>query len=805
MSRTILRRCMSAGFGFVALALLVLPTGCGEQDLYAPPDSPIGVIARLPLPSITEDVSVLGNFAYVAGGEAGLHVVDLRDPARPVLLSTINTTRYAYSVETASTVYPTGVYDIAFVVEGTEGITTYDITNPESSHSFNQGGGAVDGEALHIEVPDDPSRPFLVYQAESWHGIRIFKQDPSTPGLVNSTGAFTSTRGFAKGICAVNGWAYVADDEMGLAVIDCRVVELGSVRMVSATDTPGTARAVTVVDGYAYVADGLNGLAILRVDGGAAPVMVAQIPLPGLSRSVAVRDGRAYLAAQDGGVHIVDITNPSAPVLAGTVVTTYATGVAVANSGLVVASDRTEGLVILGGQPAFVDRTPPAMIRDLTAEAQGSVSVRLQWTAPGDDQFTGAAARYEVRRAALPITADNWGEALLVAGAPAPSRCGSRESFCFGGLPVGEQIYFAMRAYDGAGNASGVSNVPAATTASSNVPPTLTDVSVTPAFGSPGTLFTFEVTYLDGDGDAPASADLVLGGEHHAMTPSSGGALCGARYSVALTLPLGVYEHSFVFDDGNEHVVSTDPVVGPLAGEAFFTMGSPEDEPGREADEPLHTVVFSRAFHLEDHEVTQAEYEAVMGTNPSLHVGADLPVENVTWYDAIRYCNARSIQEGLSPAYGIDGESVTWTRDANGYRLPTEAEWEYACRGGTTTAFSSGAITRETCDLDPALDAVGWYCGNAGTEGPHPVKQKQAGPTGLYDLHGNVAEWCWDYYGPLDAGLAGDPAGPETGMQRVTRGGHWYYFARDCRSAARGAYWPESGDDLVGFRVARND
>ena len=117
-----------------------------------------------------------------------------------------------------------------------------------------------------------------------------------------------------------------------------------------------------------------------------------------------------------------------------------------------------------------------------------------------------------------------------------------------------------------------------------------------------------------------------------------------------------------------------------------FQMGSPESEAWRSDDERQHTVTVSD-FYMSQYELTQEEYKAVVGSNPSNFSGEDLPVENISWLDAIAYCNARSEQEGFAPAYTVEGQSVNWDRSANGYRLPTEAEWEYACRAGTTTPF----------------------------------------------------------------------------------------------------------------------
>jgi len=130
-----------------------------------------------------------------------------------------------------------------------------------------------------------------------------------------------------------------------------------------------------------------------------------------------------------------------------------------------------------------------------------------------------------------------------------------------------------------------------------------------------------------------------------------------------------------------------------------FTMGSPANEANREEDEVQYKVTVS-SFKMSKYEITQKEYEKVMENNPSYFKGSNLPVEQVSWYDAITYCNKRSVRERLTPVYTINGEDVTWNRNANGYRLPTEAEWEYACRAGTTTPFSTGNnITTEHIDV----------------------------------------------------------------------------------------------------------
>jgi formylglycine-generating enzyme required for sulfatase activity len=247
-----------------------------------------------------------------------------------------------------------------------------------------------------------------------------------------------------------------------------------------------------------------------------------------------------------------------------------------------------------------------------------------------------------------------------------------------------------------------------------------------------------------------------------------------------------------------------------------FTMGSPPDEPGRFDDEPQHPVTLTRAFLMCDHHVTQGEWEAIMGWNDSrFHGHANRPVENVTWFDCVVFCNRSSEKEGLESAYRItdieteghhvSAAAVTWNVNASGYRLPTEAEWEYACRAGSTTAFHNGSIAPHPltgCSADSILDVIGWYCVNSGRE-THDVKTKPPNAWGLFDMAGNVQHWCWDRYSELDAAPATDPAGPDFGAARLWRGGGWDYNPRHCRSADRGRDEAWGHYEDVGMRLCR--
>jgi formylglycine-generating enzyme required for sulfatase activity len=224
-----------------------------------------------------------------------------------------------------------------------------------------------------------------------------------------------------------------------------------------------------------------------------------------------------------------------------------------------------------------------------------------------------------------------------------------------------------------------------------------------------------------------------------------------------------------------------------------FIIGSPASEQGHSGNESPQRQITVGSFYMAKYPVTQAEYLEVTGANPSYFKGPSLPVEQVSWFDAIEYCNKRSLNEGLVPAYTTSGSDVSWNREANGYRLPTEAEWEYACRAGTQTPFYSGT----------SVDEAGWHSGNSRGR-TQPVGEKQPNPWGLYDMHGNVLEWCWDWLGNYPREAQADPQGPSSGTSRVYRGGCWRFEAHQTRSAYRFGNHANLRSLLVGFRVVRS-
>ena len=246
-----------------------------------------------------------------------------------------------------------------------------------------------------------------------------------------------------------------------------------------------------------------------------------------------------------------------------------------------------------------------------------------------------------------------------------------------------------------------------------------------------------------------------------------------------------------------------------VSGGAWFTMG---DNEGNENEKPVRQVIIT-CIYMGKYPVTQAEYQEVMGTNPSSNSGVgkdNFPVETASWYDAVEFCNKLSEKDNLEPAYNIDKDNpdpnndndydaIKWTvtmiPGANGYRLPTEAEWEYACRAGTTTRYSTGnTITGEQANYNSAgTTAAGGFNSN---------------PLGLCDMHGNVWEWCWDWYVENQYGntpnRVGNPPGPAAGVNRVRRGGSWKSAdAGELRSAYRESAGPDTAADDLGFRVLR--
>ena len=225
-----------------------------------------------------------------------------------------------------------------------------------------------------------------------------------------------------------------------------------------------------------------------------------------------------------------------------------------------------------------------------------------------------------------------------------------------------------------------------------------------------------------------------------------------------------------------------------LTPKGTFMMGSPESEEARFEDETQHEVTISKDYYLGVHEVTQAQYEKVMGTKPSYFQGDEIkgsstnnPVESVSWLDAVEFCKKLSDLPEEKAAGRV-------------YRLPTEAEWEYACRAGSKSAYSFGESSK-------SLGDYAWFDGNSNNQ-THPVGEKKANAWGLYDMHGSLWEWCSDWYDEYPTSAVSDPVGPREGKGRVPRGGSWNTRAAHCRTADRSRPGPSGRFYDYGFRVA---
>ena len=249
-----------------------------------------------------------------------------------------------------------------------------------------------------------------------------------------------------------------------------------------------------------------------------------------------------------------------------------------------------------------------------------------------------------------------------------------------------------------------------------------------------------------------------------------------------------------------------------------FEMGSHAGENGRSDNETQHVVTIGRSFEIQTTEVTQGQWLDLMGSNPSFFAdcGDDCPVENISWWDALAFLNLMSAGAGFEQCYEVSGcigsygvdfrcEKVVFKGlDCTGYRLPTEAEWEFAARGKTSSPFYSGGMVAPECEpRDPNLEQIAWYCGNSGRT-THPVGSKLPNRHGLSDMLGNVREWVWDWnFGDYTGEEERDPLGPPKGAGRTYRGGGWMNYARDCRVGARGYQEPDRRADSVGVRPVR--
>lgn len=326
-----------------------------------------------------------------------------------------------------------------------------------------------------------------------------------------------------------------------------------------------------------------------------------------------------------------------------------------------------------------------------------------------------------------------------------------------------------------------------------------------------------------------ATSDAIIRYTTNGAIPTATSPVYSDTITVTVSSPTTIRAKGFKSGWMDSAIARTYYIIGDLPADmcyvpgGTFTMGDTKGG-GEAAEIPTHSVTIG-SFYMGKHEVTQAEYNSIMGSNPATGhgVGDNYPVYYVSWYSALKYCNLRSMAEGLTPVYKIGSSTVPATTNpanwgpvptasnddwnnascdwtANGYRLPTEAEWEYAARGASSSPdyLYSGSDD---------INAVAWYSTNWGlaNQASHEVEALAPNGIGAYDMSGNVWEWCWDWYSIYSVDSKVNPVGPNGGTYRLVRGGVWYESPASCRVSYRNAYsfYPQNSDRSYGFRVCR--
>ena len=415
-----------------------------------------------------------------------------------------------------------------------------------------------------------------------------------------------------------------------------------------------------------------------------------------------------------------------------------------------------------GGPPDIV---PPAPIADLAAINPTAGSITLTWTASGDDGYSGTASQYDIRYSTSSINESNWAIAIQCVGEPSPKAAGSSESFTVSGLSPNSLYHFGMKTADEIPNWSTLSNIAVARTESEAPGGFVRIPAGTFMMGSP----------LD---EAERSNDET-------------------QHLVTLTRPFYISTREV-----------TNQQFAELANWAISNrhayVASSYDGNGNVWFHIVHILpysVYAYIFMLTDSDLYNTGYSY----NAVIHVVAgreDYPIKGVSWLGAASYCDWLNLREGLPYSYNYYLQEC-WDNDPYGrlgYRLPTEAEWEYACRAGTQTAFNTGNCLHSgtEANYNGSYPYTGCPSGTY-VDGVVPVGSYPANSFGLYDMHGNVLEWCNDKYGGYSGDIT-DPLGNTAGY-RVLRGGSWYDYASHCRSASRAYY---GSNAYIGIRPVRS-
>ncbi|MBW2633820.1 MAG: SUMF1/EgtB/PvdO family nonheme iron enzyme, partial [Deltaproteobacteria bacterium] len=522
----------------------------------------------------------------------------------------------------------------------------------------------------------------------------------------------------------------------GIEVVAGHDSAIGEVAMKSyygtagSIETPGEARDVFVVGSFGYVAGGDNGFTVIDINDPMAPAIAATIDTPGFAERIVVSGSYAYTADGSGGLLIIDIRNASSPYIVG--------------------SDSTDGYaynVAVTGTYAYVTHGGPGLSIMNISDPSDPVMI-------GDYVNTGGDARAVALVSSFAYVAD-WVVGLQIINISDLSNPFIIKTYVTQGNPECIKVRegYAYLGLD-ATNAFTVIDISDTDnpilTGSINISGSPSDIVLSGSFAYVATSEALHVINIEDPENLTLFQSLIFPGAPLGIF------VANSYIQVATTAGIHLVHIPDAHLEGDIKTSYTNSfdMTFNLIPAGTFTMGSPTGELGRYSDETEHEVTLTQSFYMQTTEVTQGQWQAVMGSNPSSFdsCGSDCPVEMVSWNDIqIFLSNLNAIGEGT-------------------YRLPTEAEWENTARAGSITALANGNISVTDCSYDENLDALGWYCYNSNSA-THIVAQKIANDWGLYDMHGNVYEWCQDWYGAYPSTPVTDPTGSASGSERVIRGG----------------------------------
>ena len=737
------------------------------------------------------DVVVDGEYAYIADGYQGVLIYDISDPVEPQLVAQDNTYGQTYGLAKKG--------ERLYVADGEQGLLVIDVEDPENWREISR-------NRFSFSVTDvDGLGPYAL--AISGAFLWVLDTDDIVDGqaaLISETQMY----GSLQRITVKDGRAYIATLGWDLLIVDLTDLEHPAIESTFRLETE--ALAADVLGDIVYVANNMGGMTLVDVSDSQNPQEVSNYDTRGFTSDVHVSLGYAYIGDDDGGLIVTETHCHCAPGYIGSRCQYCDT-----ESGY---SMREDGFTCFD-DPCLPNpcQEPHETVCSETLLGDAACSCDTEYLDYGDDEC----------RPADPCSVDD-------SCTEAHRYCTGSEGFvvCGGCMP----------GYHDESGSCVLDTYCLTTTCSRHGECTDLGDSIECACDT-GYREPFcdacdeeDGWHLSGDG-VTCTRDLCdpdpcsMRGR---CVPDNGTCVCEVRFTgdhcESCTDPTQNYPYCYGEEDLTEGYVAIP--------RGTFVMGSPYTEPFRYNTDPeierQHHVTLTRDFELSQYELTQSGFGSVTHWNPSQFTscGGDCPVEDLSWYDMAAYMNLLSIQAGLPTCFAFsdincdDGtfmggdytgcmtsarngiftanvylNGISSIYDCQGYRFPTEAEWEYAARAGTVAPFYSGGIEEGVCE-EPNLEDFAWYCGNS-INTPHPVGEKAPNPWGLFDILGNVYEWTWDpYVHYLEDAV--DPEGAGGSSNRVVRGGSYSNYSAECRSAARSARHPTQGFyENLGLRPAR--